>query len=308
MFRHILVPLDGSRLAAAAIPYAVTLARAYDARISLLAVVEPLPSERSVSDETQREADDRRVNTTTAYLESIATRVRAQGPMVSTAVHHGNPAEEIIAFAEYDEVALIVMSTHGRSGLSLMRMGSVAQHVIRHAVVPTLAVRAEEERAETELPRIDRVTVTLDGSDLSEQALPVGVSIAKALGVPLTLLRIVPNLAFYATYGWEGAYLAPTEEMERDEEQGVEEYLHAVADRIGGADIDVRTAWRRSVTNRAEEPIVRYLTEVPTGIVVMASHGRGGVVRWALGSTAERILTDAPSPVLIVRPETAPQE
>ena len=305
MFRHILVPLDGSRLAVAAVPYAVALARAFDARISLLGIVEPFPEFGRLPSAAVREADERQITTGSAYLESVAAPMRARDLAVTTVVRHGNPAAEIMAYAEEAECALIVMGTHGRTGLERARMGSVAQHVLRHAVGPTLMVRPKSGESPAEEAAITDVTATLDGSALAEEALPIATRLATALSVPLTLLRVIPSLTYLATAGWDGGYYYPmTEEMERDEEHAVAEYLEALAARLRAPGLEVRTRWQRSVTNRAEEMIATYLAERPSGIAVTASHGRGGVLRWALGSTAEGVLDQSPCPILIVRAGT----
>ncbi len=88
--------------------------------------------------------------------------------------------------------------------------------------------------------------------------------------------------------------------MARDEERAVADYLDAIAVRLRASGLEVRTDWARSVTGRGDEPIAAYLAQRPTGLAVMASHGRGGVLRWALGSTAEAVLDQASCPVLII--------
>ncbi len=309
--RHILVPLDGSRLAAAAVPYAATLAHARDARISLLAVVEPIPEHSGLPSTAGQERDERHVTESTAYLESVAVAIRAHGLTVTTVVRHGNPANEILAASEDGGCSLIVMSTHGRTGLERMRVGSVAQHVLRHAIIPILVVRPGDDASTEGKAAITAVAVTLDGSDLAEEALPIATRIATALSIPLTLLRVIPSLAYLASSGWDAGYSAyspVSDEMERDEERAVEEYLEAIATRLREPGFAVETRWERSVTSRAEEMIAAYLAKRPTGIAVMASHGRGGVVRWALGSTVEEVLDQSPCPILIVRAGTTAAE
>ncbi len=101
-----------------------------------------------------------------------------------------------------------------------------------------------------------------------------------------------------------GAYYPLTEEMEADEEHAVEMYLDALATRLRASGLEVGTCWERSVTSRAEEMIAAVLAKQPAGIAVMASHGRGGVLRWALGSTAEEVLDQSPYPILIIRAGT----
>ncbi len=303
MFRHILVPLDGSPHAAAALPYAVALARIADARICLLAVVEPAPVQ---------ESDERRVAASTAYLESVALPLRARGLAVTMLSRYGNPAAMILAETEARSCSLVVMGTHGRTGLARLRMGSVARHVLRHATVPTLVVPSVNPTlvapsvggngASTgEDATITGITVPLDGSPLAETALPVAASIAAALSVPLALFRVIPSITALATgwgAGYEG-YYPITEEMERDEEGAVAAYLQAVATPLREQGLAVRELWRRDLATGTDETIAANLS--PTGIVVIASHGRGGVLRWVLGSTAEGVLDRAPCPILVVR-------
>ncbi len=302
--RHILVPLDGSQIAAAALPYAVAVARAASARISLLAVVESSPTHIGLPSAVGREGDERHVTESTAYLESVAAPLRAAGLAVTTVVRHGNPAEEILAEAEAEDGSLVVMATHGRTGLDRARAGSVARHVMRHAVVPTLVVPPGNDAPAGGTAAITGVTIPLDGSDLAGAAFPLAVSIAAALSVPLTLLRVIPSMTYLASSGWGigySSYYPVSDEMERDEERAVEEYLVRIATRLRASGLEVGTRWERSVTNRAEEMIAASLAKRPTEIAVMASHGRGGVLRWALGSTAEAVLDQAPCPILIVR-------
>jgi nucleotide-binding universal stress UspA family protein len=307
MSGHILVPLDGSRLAAAVVPYAFTLARASDARVSLLAVVASSP-ERAEEPSAAQEGDGRHVTEDTAYLDSVAAPMRAHGLTVTTVVRHGNAANEILTASEDEGCSLIVMSTHGRTGLERLRMGSVAQHVLRHAIIPTLVVRPVSDAATEGEATIAAVTVTLDGSPLAAEALPTATQIATALAAPLTLLRVIPSLVYLASTGWDagyGAYYPVSAETERAEEQAIEKDLEAVAAPLRATGLQVHARWERSATNLAAEVIAAVLAQQPAGIAVMASHGRGGVLRWALGSTVEEVLDQSPCPILIVRAGTA---
>jgi nucleotide-binding universal stress UspA family protein len=301
MTDHILVPLDGSRRAAAVLPYALTLARAASAPVRLLGVV----TARTVHD-----ADGRSVAACSAYLESVAATVRARGLVATTAVRHGNPAREILAASEEVGCELIVVSTHGHTGLGRLRMGGVAHHVVRHARIPTLVVRPADDAAMEDPATITGITVTLDGSDLAEAALPPATRIAAALAIPLRLLRVIPNSAFIAEElddDWGVSYPGD-EEIEHDEEQSATAYLDAIAARLSVSGLEVRTEWQHSVTNRAADMIAAVLEEEPAALAVMASHGRGGVLRWALGSTVEETLDRVRCPILIVRAGTAEAE
>lgn len=304
MVRHILVPLDGSQVAAAAIPYATALARAFDAPLALLAVVEPFPGRPGMPSDQATEGDERRVATGTAYLESVATALRAPDLVIRTAIRHGNPAVEILRAAEAEEAALVIMSTHGRTGLARLRLGSVAQHVVRHGGTPTLVVRPQHGAVAASAATITAVTVTLDGSPLAEEALPLAARLADALAVPLTLLQVIPSLPGLGATEWGTGYVSyypPNPAMERDEERAIAAYLETVAAPLRTPGRTVLTHWERGTTPHAGECIAAYLAARPTGLAVTASHGRGGVLRWALGSTAEYVLDHAPCPVVVVR-------
>jgi nucleotide-binding universal stress UspA family protein len=310
MNRHILVPLDGSQHAAAALPYALTLARATDTYIRLLSVVAAPFPHAGFPSATANAGDRRHIEASTAYLESVAGTMRTHGLAVTTVVRHGNPADEILAASEDEECALIAMSTHGRTGLERLRIGSVAHHVARHAEIPTLVVRPRDGAATEGAATITGIIAMLDGSDFAETALAPATRIATALAIPLTLLQIIPNASFTASQwdgGWSGWY-PETDEMEHDEERSVAEYLEAIAAHLRAPNLEVRTGWQRSVTNRAAGVIAAVLAEEPAGLAVMASHGRGGVLRWALGSTAEETLDSVRCPILIIRAGTAAAE
>src|SRR5262249_22926832 len=147
-------------------------------------------------------ANERETTLATAYLESIATPLRGEGITVTTAIRAGDPADSIITAAEAEGHALIVIATHGRSGIQRLRLGSVTRHIIQQATVPTLVVGATER--DTPSPRpVSEIVVTLDGSGVSEVALAPAAQLARALGSPLTLFRVVPSLV-YATSRWGG--------------------------------------------------------------------------------------------------------
>jgi nucleotide-binding universal stress UspA family protein len=302
MFSHLLVPLDGSPTAARAIPYVTALARAFGSHVDLLSVIEPTPdwpgSPRAATDE----AGERARALAAAYLGDVADRLHGEGFVVSTDVRHGNAAATILTAAERD-CSLIVMATHGRSGFDRLRLGSVAQHVLRHAPIPALVVRADGRVPSEGEAAITEITVTLDGSVVAEQALPAATALADALHVPLTLLEVMPNY-YYSSYAWPGMSYASTPEQDRDEEQALAAYLTETADGLRASGRDIRTLWRHSMTNRADPVILSYLSDRPTGLVVMASHGRGGIKRWVLGSTTEAVAAQPPCAVLVVRADT----
>ena len=141
MSKRILVPLDGSTLAEAILPWVIEIAKPLGAELWLLRIafahVFPGTDPTAAEIRVVREAEE--------YLETLAHSIADQGVHVSTAVRYGKAAAEIIDHAAFNKVDLIAMSTHGLSGLSRLVMGSVAEEVVRHAKVPVLLVRAHGE-------------------------------------------------------------------------------------------------------------------------------------------------------------------
>jgi nucleotide-binding universal stress UspA family protein len=142
MYKRALVPLDGSPLAEAVIPFLMEIASPLGMSIVLIRVREPIP--QIVGDGVRHallDAAVARERDTEDYLASIAATLRARGVVVSYAIRSGRPDEEIVAAAREAGADLIAMSTHGRSGLGRLLFGSVAEQVLRHADVPVLMIR-----------------------------------------------------------------------------------------------------------------------------------------------------------------------
>jgi len=148
-YKHILVPLDNSKLAELALPDAVTLAQLNKAAITLLHVIPPshLPSANYPITPVliDQFIDDQR-EWALSYLSEVRSRLRAEGITIHIAVEVGLAAETIIDYAAEYQVDLIVMSTHGRSGLQRWVYGSVADKVLRGAHVPVVLVRAHQPK------------------------------------------------------------------------------------------------------------------------------------------------------------------
>ena len=147
MYKRILVPLDGSRLAEQALPHAAIQAEKFGAEIVLLMVLGPLPEPSMAGRRVVRSAEDASARLAQTYLEGVASGLREQGPPIQTEAVEGKPYVEIVRFAEENEIDLIVMSTRGHSGLSRWLLGSVTDRVVRGAMVPLLLVQCGEYSA-----------------------------------------------------------------------------------------------------------------------------------------------------------------
>jgi nucleotide-binding universal stress UspA family protein len=280
VYERILVPLDGSETAESALAYVALLP---SQEVRLLAVE---------SDQTDLSAVCTAARDCKAYLEAVATSLREHGRDVDTLVTFGNPAEQILALAGAAD--LVVMGSHGHGGVRRFVLGSVADEVARHAPVPVMIVRGRT--VSPPAVQLTRIAVPLDGSDLAEQAVPVAAAVAADLGVPVHLLRVLDVDAVRATVQAgshaAAAYMRSQEEIQRY----AKEYLAEEAQELRNWDL---TATSEVLTG---SPAVTLLDAIrPDDLVVMTTHGRGGVRRMLLGSVADKLVRAAAAPVLLVR-------
>ncbi|MGH7301940.1 MAG: universal stress protein [Candidatus Rokuibacteriota bacterium] len=147
MYKQVLVPLDGSRLAEGIIPFILQIAGPLDLEVALVRVVQPIAPQAiegtrhfTVEDVPARMVEARE------YLVPIATQVRERGVRVTTDARHGEPVTEIVAAARETGADIIAMTTHGRSGFSRLLFGSVAEAVLRQAEIPVLMTRLTERQ------------------------------------------------------------------------------------------------------------------------------------------------------------------
>jgi nucleotide-binding universal stress UspA family protein len=292
MFDLILVPTDGSAGAAAALAVAELIP---SRRVRLLTVEPDVggPMLASVPELESWRADREREGR--AALERAGEPLRRQGRKVETAVGFGDPADLIVQGAAEADADLIVMGSHGRGGGGRFLYGSVADRVARHGPCPTLIVRGGGQAVSA--PPLTRVVVPLDGSALAERALPTAAALANDLGLPIHLVRVVEGdllrAAVRAGVHAAAAYAAAQEAARVEAEAYLAASTRGLRDQDLAATSEVR----------AGSPAPDLLAVLrPGDLVVLTTHGRGGVRRWLLGSVAEKLVRSAPAAVLLVRP------
>lgn len=293
MIDRILVPLDGSDLAAQALPHAVVQARRFEARIMLLRVMEPLPASAVewATDPELFAGEDY----AEAYLKGVADTVAEEGLDVACYTRSGPAAESIIAFAKAEEVDLIAMSTHGRSGIGRWVYGSVADKVLRGAEAPVFLIRASEGVPPADVSGYQRLLLPLDGSELAELALPYAEAWARTFDTEVILLR-VPTLPTYVSLGPDASMVVPSLLSEAYEE--ADAYLTNVTHRLKATGLDVHKA--AVDPGPIADTIIDYAHEADVDCIVMSTHGRSGLGRWVYGSVADRVLRGAGVPVLLI--------
>lgn len=299
-FRKIVVPLDGSDLAETAMGPAMALARHQEAEVILtrspvvetlaVPITEPLGGVGLYwpEDDLQATKKDCQV-----YLEELAATHRGQGVPLRTEVGEGQPDVAILDVVENAGADLIVMSTHGYSGVTRWVMGSVTEKVLRATQVPVLVIRGRTD--------IRKILVPLDGSLLSEKAIEPAIQVARALGAQMTLLQAVPA-------GRVGPYEAESSESIETGLDGTAEpsgqtearhYLEEVVRRFEdlGVEMDITVT-----PTPAAENILDTADQGDIQLIAMATHGRSGWRRWIYGSVTEKILHRGCCSMLVVPP------
>ncbi|KAB1188730.1 MULTISPECIES: universal stress protein [Haloferax] len=145
MYSHILFPTDGSECADAALDHALDHAQKYDATVHVLYVADVRDVAHAAPAVSPTRVRDALHDSGQEVLERVGSRLRAAGVDVEATVTEGTPESEILEFANRDDIDLVVMGTHGRSGLDRYLIGSVAERVVRSSPVPVLTVRQESE-------------------------------------------------------------------------------------------------------------------------------------------------------------------
>ncbi len=296
MFTKILVPLDRSQVAEQILPHARLLAKALHIPIELLTVIDITsfaprvgPEKLGLIDTLVEEA----IGNTQEYLKRIAASFAGD---VTWVVERGRVEETIIAKAAADDGTLVAMATHGRSGINRWLLGSVAEKVLHACRNPLLLVRAAETAQSGGEATLRSVIVSLDGSELSEQALPYVTLLAKELNLSVVLLRsydIRQGISAYEDVFPDWA------KLEAEAKAEASSYLDAVAEDLQKQGL---TQVSRVVTY--EEPawhIIRLARATANSLVAICTHGRSGVQRWALGSVTEKVARHSAVPVLIIR-------
>ncbi len=280
---RILVPLDDSAEARVALPYAAALATP-GIEIVLLTVVA-----------SAIDADTARTS-----LETAAQRIRAAGQTVQTEVVTGDSARRIVGMAADLPAEMIVMASHGRGALGRLIYGSVADRVGRESPVPVMVVRARQ--LEPGPVGITRLVVPLDGSRRAESALPVAMAISRRLGTPILLLRVVDpaDLMPPAVGIGEAIPFEIYDEAENELEQEASRYLDTMRQKLREQGLPLAT----DVLVGPPASAIEEATHLGD-VLVIASHERTGVMRWLLGSVAEKLTREDESPVILV-PASSP--
>lgn len=299
MFTKILVPLDGSELSERALQPALALANKPGAQLTVLRVpLSPTGWDRGIEGidpfveawAEQRYAAER--DQAHEYLAKIKSLYSKPELIVETLAPEGDVARAIMEVAAGCD--LIVMSTHGYSGLARWMMGSVTEKVMSSATCPVMVIRSSHP--------IRRVLIPLDGSPLSETALGPGLEAALRLNAEVKLMRVVSELTSFERA--QLASLGDSDLISRLQNDLIAEgknYLDGLV--VPPRDSGLRVEKEIAVSTTPAQKLLDCAEHSGVDLIVMATHGRSGLSRWVYGSVTERVLRHAQSSMLVIRPD-----
>ncbi len=297
----ILVPLDGSPFAEQALPWAIAITRKARARLRV-ALVHQVPHPPPLDEASGRlyaKVELMLRKSQRDYLRGVSARIKGEQQIqVATAMLNGPPAPALRDYVRDVGVDLVVMTTHGRGGLQRAWLGSVADQLVRSLEIPLLLIRPQEGAAPA-LPRVGEILVPLDGSRRAEAALPGAVAMASLLGARLALVQAVQPVMI-ATDPPTSFPMGFDEQLTTMQRGEAQDYLRGIAEQVTGLGVPASAA---AVLGGSAFDTIQAAAHAPgTGMVALATHGRGGLRRLVLGSVADKLVRAGDHPVLVTRP------
>ena len=295
MIQHILVPLDGSTLAEAALPFASALANQLGASITLIHVIE-----KNAPKDIHGEHHLSNPDEACAYLDQLASKSLPQGIRVEQHVHTtevSNVARSIVEHAGEFSPDLIVMCSHGSGGLRDLLVGNIAQQVIARGTTPVLLIHPQSD-----IPpvfRCRKLLVPMDGKTSHEHGLDIAVELGRAFQAELTLLFVVPTRGTLGGHQAATGMLLPstmTALLDMNEQAALE-YLSQQAARFGKIDVPIQKTVLRGDPSSA---IAEFASREHADMIVLGTHGKSGTDAFWNGSVAPKLTGLTRIPLLFV--------
>jgi nucleotide-binding universal stress UspA family protein len=296
MFKRILIPLDSSKLAECVLPHLVAIAQVCEPKVLLVRVSEPfgVTARMRMIDPVDWQI---RKAEAESYLTGIAARLQNAGLRVSTHLYDGRPAEQIIEVAQAWNADLIVMSSHGQSGLSPWNVSSVVQQVILRAHRSLMIIRAYQPvTADLTGLSYRKIFLPLDGSQRAEMPLTFAASLARAHGSEILAAHIVrqPDLPRRTSASQEDLLLA-NHLTERNQAEAVK-YLEDLKTRI---DVTIQT--KLEISSSISRSLHQIADENDVDLTIISAHGYSGDTRWPYGSVGLGFIVYGSTPLMILQ-------
>ncbi len=300
----ILVPVDGSNFAEHALPCGLAIARRTGATVHLVLVhvpYQPATARSPIADLVEARAAEQ-TDRESGYMAELSERLASSGVRTRAALIHGPVREALTTYVEEHAVDVVVMTTHGRGGFQRAWLGSTADSLMRQCPAPLLLIRPRSDECAAARASDDmvfrRLLVALDGSQTAEQALRAAVSLHLTQTASLVLAHVLQP-----PFADTSPYLPNTLPLGKDEmasrQASARQYLAEVAgaDWLGAEAIETRVA----VDYDPARAVLDMAAANDSDLVVLGTHGRGGLRRMLMGSVADKVIRGTHRAVLVHR-------
>jgi nucleotide-binding universal stress UspA family protein len=296
MFKHILVPLDGSPLAEGALPHVIAIAKAFYSQVTLLRVLERPATDFQPSLIDPLDWQIKKASAE-AYFDRLATQLQDKDLHIQKVLLEGPVAQSILSYAHDNNIDLILLSSHGESGLSGWNVSSVVQKIMLRAFTSIMLVRAYHAVPPdvTDL-RYRKLIVPVDCSQRAEFALPVASTLAGHYGSELLLAHMLcrPEMPRFISLSREDAELADRV-LERNR-QSAQQYLDQIRTR--------QSVETQILLVECEDIVTELHHQVEQSgadLVILNAHGYSGGTRWPFGSVTTSFIAYGTTPLIIVQ-------
>jgi nucleotide-binding universal stress UspA family protein len=296
MFNRILLPMDRSPLAECVLPHTVAVARAFESQVTLVHVMDP---PRRANWRRAMDPLNWRIRKAEAesYLGDQALRLQKTGLGAEKQILEGAAADRIVEFSHKNDIPLIMLSSHGQSGLSGWNVSSVVQKIILRAHTSVMIVRAYQPASvDVTGLRYRRLLVPMDGSQRAECILPVVATLARAHEAQILLAHVVrrPEMPRRTPPSDEDVDLADRI-VERNRAEAIQ-YLDQLRSRLAG-DVQARIL----IGDHVAATLHELVDQEKIDLVLLTAHGYSALTRWPYGSVVSSFITYGATPLLIVQ-------
>jgi nucleotide-binding universal stress UspA family protein len=288
--KSVLCPVDFSPVSLRALDYAIKLARHYESRLHLLHVIAPVIPSLYVDTKKVEAAIQKQVDKKMPQLRKSA---RSLGVEAESVVRTGEIEREIQLAAREGKADLIVVGKHARSTVDRWFMGSTTDRLLRRSAIPLLIIGESKGKRSTS-PHIRRIVVTTDLSEGSETALAYALSLAQERRASLIFLHVMPPQPI--------AISPPLGPIVLEPRESADQIRRELENRIPADARDKCSVETRVESGEPYRQILNVVKQTRADLLVMNIHGKGGLERALLGSTAERVIRGASCPVLAIPP------
>jgi len=302
MYKVIMVPTDGTGFDREAIRVALRIAERSDAKVRLVRVLATASffgmaataEGTAIAAEVVQSERDRALS----ELYALAAECRATSQADITVDLHAGPVGDVLqGYARRNDVDLIVISTHGRSGISRLSLGSVTDSLIRHTTIPVLVVKPPTSYLNPQvIEAFKRIVVPLDGSMLAEQILPRVLALAKLEEAEITLLNVLIPQSYA-----QREIVNPNLPWWDKDIAHAQTYLFRVAGRLRRNGVAVTTDI--VIGENVASAIGDFAGRERADLIAIATHGRGGLARMLRGSVADAVMHSSRLSMLVFKPD-----